>query len=36
MFGLLFTIVMTLYILIAAVLQGKVIDALGKREMKTL
>ena len=31
LFGLLFTIIMTLYILIAAVLQGKVIDALGKR-----
>ena len=31
MFGLLFTIVMTFYILIAAVLQGKVIDVLGKR-----
>ncbi len=36
LFGLLFTIIMTLYILIAAVLQGKVIDTLGKREMKTL
>ena len=31
LFGMLFTIVMTLYILIAAVLQGKVIDALEKR-----
>jgi len=31
LFGLLFTIVMTLYILIAAVLQGKVINALGKK-----
>jgi len=31
LFGLLFTVVMTLYILIASVLQGKVIDALGKR-----
>ncbi len=36
LFGLLFTIIMTLYILIAAVLQGKVIDTLGKREIKTL
>jgi len=32
LFGLLFTIVMTLYILIAAVLQGKVIDALEKKK----
>ena len=31
LFGLLFSIVMTLYILIAAVLQGKVIDALEKK-----
>jgi len=30
MFGLLFTIVMTLYILIAAVIQGKVIDTVMK------
>jgi len=30
LFGLLFTIVMTLYILIAAVLQGKVIDTVMK------
>ncbi len=32
LFGLLFTIVMTLYILIAAVLQGKVIDAVIKKK----
>lgn len=32
MFGLLFTIVITLYILIAAVAQGKVIDALEKKK----
>ncbi|WP_415408096.1 permease [Sulfurovum sp. CS9] len=32
LFGLLFTIVMTLYILIASVLQGKVIDALEKKK----
>ena len=32
LFGILFTIVMTLYILIAAVLQGKVIDALEKKQ----
>ncbi len=31
LFGLLFTIIMTLYILIAAVLQGKVIDAVMKK-----
>ena len=31
LFGLLFTIIMTLYILIAAVLQGKVVDALEKK-----
>jgi len=31
LFGLMFTIIMTLYILIAAVFQGKVIDALRKR-----
>ena len=31
LFGMLFTIVMTLYILIAAVLQGKVIDTLEKK-----
>ncbi len=32
LFGLLFTIIMTLYILIAAVLQGKVIDAVMKKK----
>ena len=32
MFGLLFTIIMTLYILIAAVLQGKVIDTVMKEK----
>jgi len=32
LFGLLFTIIMTLYILIAAVLQGKVIDAVKKKK----
>ena len=32
LFGLLFTIVMTLYILIAAVIQGKVIDTVMKKE----
>jgi len=32
LFGLLFTIIMTLYILIAAVVQGKVIDAVMKKE----
>jgi len=32
LFGLLFTIIMTLYILIAAVLQGKVIDTLEKKK----
>ena len=32
MFGLLFTIVMTLYILIAAVLQGKIIDTVMKEK----
>ncbi len=31
LFGLLFTIIMTLYILIAAVLQGKIIDAVMKK-----
>ncbi|MEA1954059.1 MAG: permease [Campylobacterota bacterium] len=31
LFGLLFTVVMTLYILIASVVQGKVIDALEKK-----
>lgn len=31
LFGLLFTIIMTLYILIAAVLQGKVIDAIDTK-----
>lgn len=31
LFGLLFTIIMTLYILIAAILQGKVIDAAEKK-----
>jgi len=31
LFGLLFTIVMTLYILIASVIQGKVIDALEEK-----
>lgn len=31
LFGLLFTIIMTLYILIAAVLQGKIIDTIGKK-----
>ncbi len=33
LFGLLFTIIMTLYILIAAVLQGKVIDRVMKRDL---
>jgi len=32
LFGLLFTIVMTFYILIAAVLQGKVIDTVEKKQ----
>jgi len=32
LFGLMFTIIMTLYILIAAVLQGKVIDAIEKKK----
>ncbi len=32
MFGMLFTIIMTLYILIAAVFQGKVIDALEEKK----
>lgn len=32
LFGLLFTIIMTLYILIAAVLQGRVMDAVMKKE----
>lgn len=32
LFGLLFTIIMTLYILIAAVVQGKVIDAVMKKK----
>jgi hypothetical protein len=31
LFGLMFTIIMTLYILIAAVLQGKVIDVVMKK-----
>ena len=31
LFGMLFTIIMTLYILIAAVVQGKVIDALERK-----